>query len=133
MADGKHAAELVKALKRFENRGGLATTDTQTLSQFVPGAMPTQWAYPNGWAPLHFIVVKALERYGYHADARRVAMKLLKTNLQWFNTEHLFLEKYNVVSPEKPPVKGLYPSQTGFGWSNAVFERFCQDYVDRPL
>jgi alpha,alpha-trehalase len=131
MVDDKQAALLVKALRRFENKGGLATTDALPLGQFVLGSMPTQWAYPNGWAPLHFIVVGALERYGYHEDARRIALKWLKTNLDWFNNEHVFLEKYNVVSPEKPPVKGLYPSQTGFGWTNAVFERFCQDYLDR--
>lgn len=129
----KQAASLVKALRRFENKGGLATTDSLPVGQFVFGTLPTQWAYPNGWAPLHFIVVKALERYGYHADARRIGMKWLKTNLWWFNEHGVFLEKYNVVSPEKPPIKGVYPSQEGFGWTNAIFERFCQDYVDRPL
>jgi alpha,alpha-trehalase len=133
MVDDKQAAAMVKALRRFENKGGLATTDALPLGQFVLGSIPTQWAYPNGWAPLHYIVVRALERYGYHADARRIAMKWLKTNLNWFNDNKVFLEKYNVVSPEKPPLKGVYPSQTGFGWTNAVFERFCQDYVDRPL
>lgn len=133
MVDDKQAAAMVKALRRFEHKGGLTTTDALPLGQFVIGSMPTQWAYPNGWAPLQFIVVKALERYGYHQDARRIAIKWLKANLQWYNEHHVFLEKYNVVSPEKPPLKGLYPSQTGFGWSNAVFERFCRDYVDRPL
>lgn len=133
MVDEKQAASLVKALKRFENKGGVATTDTLPVGQFVIGSMPTQWAYPNGWAPLQFIVVKALERYGYHEDARRIAQKWLKTNLNWFNQHRIFLEKYNVVAPEKPPTKGVYPSQEGFGWTNAVFERFCQDYVDRPL
>lgn len=133
LVDDKQAAAMVKALRRFEHKGGLATTDALPLGQFVLGSLPTQWAYPNGWAPLHFLVVKGLERYGYHQDARRIAMKWLKTNQHWFNENHMFLEKYNVVSPEKPPVKGLYPSQTGFGWTNAVFERFCQDYVDRPL
>lgn len=132
MVTEKQAAALVKSLRKFEHKGGLATTDALPLGQYVLGSLPTQWAYPNGWAPLHFIVVGALERYGYHEDARRIAMKWLKTNLQWFNNEHVFLEKYNVVSPEKPPVKGLYPSQTGFGWTNAVFERFCLDYVDNP-
>jgi alpha,alpha-trehalase len=131
MVDDKQAAALVKALRRFENKGGLATTDALPLGQFVLGSMPTQWAYPNGWAPLHFVVIKALERYGYHKDARRIAMKWMKTNLVWFNEHHVFLEKYNVVAPEKPPVKGVYPSQTGFGWTNAVFERLCQDYIDR--
>jgi alpha,alpha-trehalase len=132
MVDDKQAASLVKALRRFENKGGVATTDALPLGQFVIGTMPTQWAYPNGWAPLHFVVIKALERSGYHKDARRIAMKWLKTNLAWFNENHVFLEKYNVVAPDKPPLKGVYPSQTGFGWTNAVFERLCQDYVDRP-
>lgn len=130
MVSDKQAATMVRSLRRFEQKGGLATTDALPLGQFMLGSMPTQWAYPNGWAPLHFVVVKGLERYGYHQDARRVAMKWLKTNLQWYTANHTFLEKYNVVSPEKPPLKGLYPSQTGFGWSNSVFERFCRDYVD---
>jgi alpha,alpha-trehalase len=133
MVDEKQAESLVKALRRFENKGGLATTDTLPIGQYVLGSMPTQWAYPNGWAPLQYVVIKALERYGYHKDARRIAMKWLKSNLSWFNANGVFLEKYNVVSPEKPPVKGVYPSQTGFGWTNGVFERLCQDYVDRPL
>jgi len=132
MVDEKQAESLVKALRRFEHKGGLATTDALPLGQFVLGSMPTQWAYPNGWAPLQFIVVKALERYGYHDDARRIANKWLKNNLNWFQQNGVFLEKYNVVSPDKPPLKGVYPSQTGFGWTNSVFERFCQDYVDRP-
>lgn len=131
MVDGRQAASLVKALRRFENKGGLATTDALPLGQYVPGSMPTQWAHPNGWAPLHFLVVQGLERYGYREDAKRIALKWVKNNLQWFERHDEFLEKYNVVNPEKPPMKGVYPSQTGFGWTNAVFERFCADYIDR--
>lgn len=131
MVSDKRAKQMVRALKRFEVRGGLATTDAQPLNQFMPGSVPTQWAYPNGWAPLHYVVVRALERYGYHEDARRIALKWLKTNLDWFKKHHVFLEKYNVLQPGKPPGKGLYPSLTGFGWTNAIFERFCQDYIDK--
>jgi alpha,alpha-trehalase len=130
MVDGRHAAQLVKSLKKFEEKGGLATTDAQPLNQLVPGRMPTQWAYPNGWAPLQYIVVRGLQRYGYQADASRIARKWIRTNLDWFTKHGIFLEKYNVVQPDKPPVKGVYPSQTGFGWTNAVFERFCQDFID---
>lgn len=135
MVDDKQAEQLVKALRRFEQRGGLATTDVQALNQVVPGVlapgtMPTQWAYPNGWAPLHFLVIKGLQRYGYHEDARRIALKWLKNNLGWFNKHGVFLEKYNVVSPDRPPAKGVYPSQTGFGWTNAVFEWLCREYID---
>lgn len=131
MATKAQAKAMVKSLRRFENKGGLASTDVQQLNQYVPGVMPTQWAYPNGWAPLHYLIVKGLQNYGYHADARRIAMKWINTNLAWFNKHGVFLEKYNVVSPDKPPNKGVYPSQTGFGWTNAVFERFCQEFIDK--
>lgn len=131
LADESQAQSMVKALRRFENKGGLATTDALPLSQHVLGSMPTQWAYPNGWAPLHFLVIQGLERYGYHEDANRIALKWIHTNLNWFNEHGVFLEKYNVASPEKPPAKGVYPSQTGFGWTNAIFERFCKQYVDQ--
>ncbi|HSX52992.1 MAG TPA: trehalase family glycosidase [Patescibacteria group bacterium] len=129
MVDAKQAAQLVKSLRKFEQIGGLSTTDQQ-LAALVPGSMPMQWAYPNGWAPLHYLVVKGLQRYGYQTEARRIAFKWMQTNLDWFNKNGVFLEKYNVVNPEKPPAKGLYPSQTGFGWTNAVFERFCQEFID---
>ncbi len=131
MVSDEQAVVMVDALKRFENKGGLATTDFTPSAQFT--SLPTQWAYPNGWAPLHYIVVQGLERYGYHHDARRIATKWLICNLEWFNRHGVFLEKYNVVNPDKPPQKGLYPSQVGFGWTNAIFERFCHDYVDRPV
>ncbi len=133
MVTEKQAASLVKSLRKFEKKGGLATTDDLPLNQYVPGAMPVQWAYPNGWAPLQYIVVEGLVKYGYHEDADRIARKWLRSNLDWFTTQGIFLEKYNVVNPEKPPQKGVYPSQTGFGWTNAVFERFCQQFIDEDI
>jgi len=129
MVDDRQAWQMVKNLRHYDQPGGLSTTDQQ-LSELMPGQIPTQWAYPNGWAPLHFMVVKALQRYGYTHDAQRIALKWLKTNLDWFNKNGLFLEKYNVVQPDRPPVKGVYPSPIGFGWTNAVFERFCQEFID---
>lgn len=133
LVDKSQADALVKALRRFDEKGGLATTDALPLNQrYVPGAMPTQWAYPNGWAPLQLLTIQGLERYGYRKEARKYAMKWLRTNLNWFREHNVFLEKYNVASPDKPPARGIYPSQTGFGWTNAVFERLCQDYIDEP-
>ncbi|HET7673515.1 MAG TPA: trehalase family glycosidase [Candidatus Saccharimonadales bacterium] len=132
MANKEQARKLVRALKRYEHEGGLSTTDTIQLTKFVPGVTmtPTQWAYPNGWAPLHFLIIKGLENYGYHDDARRIALKWLKTNLDWFNTHGVFLEKYNVITPKNPPEKGLYPSQTGFGWTNSVFTYLANKYLE---
>jgi alpha,alpha-trehalase len=133
LASNEQANKLVRNLKRFEHKGGLATTDSLPFGKFKIGTLPMQWAFPNGWAPLHFIVVKGLQRYGYQKDANRIAMKWLKTNLNWFNNYGEFLEKYNTVQPLKPPVNGLYPNQTGFGWTNAVFEYFCQEFIDRAV
>jgi alpha,alpha-trehalase len=130
MADHTKAKKLVKSLSRFECRGGLTATEKASINIFSPYQLPMQWAYPNGWAPLHFIVVKGLQNYGYEEEARRIALKWVKTNLNWFNKNHVFLEKYNVVKPSEPPQRGVYSSQTGFGWTNAVFERFCQDFID---
>jgi alpha,alpha-trehalase len=130
LATEQQAARLVSSLRRFEKKGGLTTTDAQPLGKLVPGPIPAQWAYPNGWAPLHFIAIKGLERYGYHEEARRIALKWIMTNLEWYKNHGVFLEKYNVVSIDKPPEKGVYPTQFGFGWSNAVFEYLCQKYID---
>jgi alpha,alpha-trehalase len=130
VANERQAAKLVANLKRFEQKGGLATTDQQ-FGQLVPGALPMQWAYPNGWAPLQLVVVRGLQKYGYQKEARKIALKWVYTNLSWFKKHGVFLEKYNVVQPEKPPAKGVYPSQTGFGWTNSVFELFCREFIDK--
>lgn len=130
LATKDQAEKLVKNLSRFEVKGGLATTEDPAYQLVLPQKVAAQWAYPNGWAPLHFFVVEGLERYKYTTEAERVALKWLKTNLDHFNISGVFLEKYNVVDPTKPPIEGLYPSQTGFGWTNAIFERFCQNYID---
>jgi alpha,alpha-trehalase len=130
MASEAQAKKLVKNLSRFEYRGGLSTTDGPTLNKFMPYSIPEQWSYPNGWAPLHFIVIGGLIRYGYTAEAQTIAQKWLRTNLDWFNKHHVFLEKYNVVKPQEKPASGLYPSQTGFGWTNAIFEAFCKKFID---
>lgn len=126
MDDAQYVHKVMTQLHRFECEGGLSTT---ALEPHVDPAVPTQWAYPNGWAPLQLIAIQAMERYGYHMDAERIARKWIAANLQWFEREGEFLEKYNVVDPEQPPVEGLYPSQTGFGWTNAVFAHLCRTYL----
>lgn len=126
MVDEKAARRMVKNLKKFEHIGGLVTTSKKGGKHGVP----EQWAYPNGWAPLHWLVIKGLEKYGYHEDAKRIALKWLKTNLWHFEKKGLFLEKYNVVKPTKPASKGVYPTQTGFAWTNAIFLRLVNKFFE---
>ncbi len=130
MASELQANRLVENLAKFEKNGGLTTTTRPLIDMSIFGSLKTQWAYPNGWAPLHYIVVEGLKRYGYHKEAERIARKWLKTNTDWFDKHGVFLEKYNVVNPSKPPLAGVYPSQTGFGWTNAIYERFCEEFID---
>jgi alpha,alpha-trehalase len=122
------AARIMEHLERFDFEGGLTTTAEKP---HMKSPIPTQWAYPNGWAPLQFIAIQAMERYGYHAEAERVARKWIHANLVQFEATGEFFEKYNVVRIVDEPVEGVYPSQTGFGWTNGVFAYLCGRYL-RP-
>ncbi|MDQ5884875.1 MAG: Alpha,alpha-trehalase [Patescibacteria group bacterium] len=124
------AEKMVKNLSKFEKLGGLTTTTKLLVDMSIFGSVSTQWAYPNGWAPLHYIVIEGLEKYGYHEDAKRIALKWIKTNTDWYIDNREFLEKYNVAKPNKLPKDGVYPAQTGFGWTNGVYEYLCQKYID---
>lgn len=118
LATADQARRIVNNLSRFLHRGGLTATAN---SQEWDGDMPTQWAYPNGWAPLQWIVVEGLKKYGYTEEAEHVARIWINNNLEHFMRSGVFREAYNVVDPSLPPRPGLYPPQLGFGWTNAVF------------
>jgi alpha,alpha-trehalase len=129
MVSDEQAKKLVDNLGKFLKKGGLTTTSRPLIdTNALFGSIKVQWAYPNGWAPLHYIVVEGLKKYGYNDEAKRVATAWVNTNLAWFDRNGVFLEKYNVVNPNKRPVEGVYPSQTGFGWTNAVFLRFVEEF-----
>jgi alpha,alpha-trehalase len=129
MVDKGQAKKLVENLKRFEKKGGLSTTMRPLIdTSAMFGSLKVQWANPNGWAPLHYIVIEGLKNYGYHKEARRIAIAWVQANLAWFEKHGVFLEKYNVVNPKKHPVEGVYPSQTGFGWTNGIFIRLVEDF-----
>lgn len=126
--DSSTAARVYQQLERFEAPGGLTATAKQRLPR---SRFPTQWAYPNGWAPLQLLVTEGLEHYGYHTAAERVARKWLRSNLTKFEQGGRFYEKYNVIDPAGEPSSGVYPAQVGFGWTNAVFSQLVRRYL-RP-
>ncbi len=127
LATPEQAARMVKNLSKFEKKGGLTTTTKPLIDMSMFGSLKTQWAYPNGWAPLHYMVIEGLRCYGYHEEADRITAKWLHTNLVWFKRHGVFMEKYNVVNPRKHPLEGVYPSQTGFGWTNGVFVHLARN------
>lgn len=129
IASPEQAKKMVDNLNRFEKKGGLTTTAKPLIDTNVLfGSLKVQWAYPNGWAPLHYFVIEGLKNYGYEDEAKRIAKAWVKTNLDWYSRHNVFLEKYNVVNTKKMPVEGVYPSLTGFGWTNAIFIKLVKDF-----
>ncbi len=125
LASDEQADRLVDNLDKFIQRGGLSATS----EEFGSVDDNYQWAYPNGWAPLHWLVVNGLERYGHKVMAKNIAKKWLTTNTNYFAKYGIFREAYNVVDPMGEPKEGLYPPQEGFGWTNAVYIYFAKKYL----
>lgn len=117
-------AERVKQnLYLFEAEGGVR------MSPFNTGC---QWDAPFGWAPLHFIVVEGLRKYGFEEDARRIAIKFLNLVAKEYAKTGKLFEKYDVESQtsdvSEKIVFGYPTNEEGFGWTNGVFLWFY-DYI----
>jgi len=103
-------AEVTEA--RLLRADGLLTTDI---------ASGQQWDSPNGWAPLQWIAVRGLKRYGHDALAEAIRTRWLATCEAVFRDTGKFVEKYNVIDHARPGGGGEYALQDGFGWTNGVY------------
>jgi alpha,alpha-trehalase len=116
VATEEQAARVVQNLNRFERAGGLQTSEFQSGDQ---------WDAPFGWAPLQWIAVEGLRRYGYKTDADRISKRFLSMARQEFERRHDLEEKYDVVRRSDDVDGGLrygyHSNEAGFGWTNAVF------------
>lgn len=92
--------------------GGLLTSDI---------ASGQQWDAPNGWAPLQWIAIQGLRRYGYGDLAEDLRRRWLATCDAVFAAKGKFVEKYNVLDPHAASGGGEYELQDGFGWTNGVY------------
>lgn len=112
VASAKQAASVAAVIQRdFLKDGGLITTLFDNAQQ---------WDSPNGWAPLHWVVIEGLRNYGYHSLADDIKQRWITTNMKVYNTQHKLVEKYNVVTGDGLGGGGEYPLQDGFGWTNGV-------------
>jgi len=114
MATDDQAAKVALIIENdFLKNGGLITTlikDSQ------------QWDYPNGWAPLHHVVIEGLRNYGYNQLADMIKKRWIATNAKVYEKQNKLVEKYNVVNVDDSAHGGEYPLQVGFGWTNGVLE-----------
>ncbi|MBU9606952.1 alpha,alpha-trehalase TreA [Burkholderia multivorans] len=100
--------------------GGLATT-TETTGQ--------QWDAPNGWAPLQWIAIEGLRRYGEPALAKDIGTRFLADVKHVYATEGKLVEKYVVEGAgQGGGGGGEYPLQDGFGWTNGVTLKLLEMY-----
>ncbi|HEY6640749.1 alpha,alpha-trehalase TreF [Povalibacter sp.] len=79
-----------------------------------------QWDAPNGWAPLQWMTIEGLRRYGHKALADDIAHRWVKQNLAVYRATGKLVEKYDVVAGTAAAGGGEYPLQDGFGWTNGV-------------
>ena len=118
-ASKQQAEALIKQLKLFEHRGGLAMSTRDT------GA---QWDAPFGWAPTNWIAVKGLQDYGFHADARRISCEFTGTIDRSLAKDGTIREKYNMVlgNADVKITAGYKTNVIGFGWTNGVYLQMRQ-------
>ncbi|MGP1382561.1 MAG: trehalase family glycosidase [Thainema sp.] len=115
IANPQQAKRVVENLHKFECPGGLRTSTTVTGNQ---------WDAPFGWAPLNWIAIEGLRRYGYEEEAKRIAGKFISLLVKEFKRTGTLLEKYDVeactgdVSSEIH--FGYSSNEIGFGWTNGV-------------
>lgn len=127
LASPEQAQAVAQAVQeRLLVDGGLATTEC---------ASGQQWDQPNGWAPLQWLAVGGLERYGHEALAREIAQRWLATVASLYTHECKLVEKYRIRRIEGAAHGGgggEYPLQDGFGWTNAVAGALMARYGEVP-
>lgn len=117
VATPKQAASTVKQLPRLEYPCGLATCEGGARRT------PYQWDFPNGWAPLHYIAVHGLARYGYQTEAKRIAEKYVRAIDKTFRQTGTLWEKYNVTDGSLN-VTDEYEMPPMLGWTAGVYVDF---------
>lgn len=120
VADRKQAENLHNNVGMFLYPGGMVTSVYYTKFQ---------WDYPNGWAPLQWIVVDGLRKYGYEETSVEIAKRWIRLcSNQFYKTGKLY-EKYNVVDCNINTT-GRYPLQEGFGWTNAIYTKLAIEILN---
>jgi alpha,alpha-trehalase len=126
IATSEQAGRVVRNLSLFESQGGLRTSTRHTGDQ---------WDSPYGWAPLQWIAVEGMRRYGFQTEADRVARKFLELLIHDYQAHATLVEKYDVVRDKSDISRGLkfgyHSNEAGFGWTNAVFTALLDGLAER--
>jgi alpha,alpha-trehalase len=139
IASPEQAKRIVDRLPLFETDYGLTITSKESLPPILDLSIfprelqitmerilkPKQWDYPNIWPPLEYLTVQGLLIYGFVDDAKRIMTKSLNAHIHAFKKYGALLEKMDGVTGDIPP-SYWYPTQLGFGWTNAIFSKYTR-------
>ncbi len=124
MASPEQAKRVAAAIQaRLLVNGGLVTTELDS---------PQQWDRSNGWAPLQWIAIGGLRRYGQQGLAKDIAHRWLDTVGVIYTRESKLVEKYALQAANDTGIAGgsggEYPLQDGFGWTNGVTRKLMHEH-----
>lgn len=122
LASQEQATAVAGKLSWFEREHGLAVTEDSDPSRRY------QWAYPNMWPPMVWIVVEGLLNYGLRGDAERIARKYIDSCLRLFEKTGQLWEKLDAETGEV--AGGEYDAAPMLGWSAGVFVA-CADLLGK--
>jgi len=114
LATPRQANVLVqRALPQFEVFGGLVAGTKKSRGETGIDRPNRQWDYPFGWAPQQILAWVGLQRYGYDAEAQRLAYRWLYMVTKAFvDFNGVVVEKYDVTRPIDPhKVEAEYGNQ----------------------
>lgn len=117
LATKEQAEKSMKLLEKMELPYGIACGAPDP-------AWRCQWDYPNVWAPLQFVVFKALLNYGYEAEAKRVAEKYVSLVEMNFEETGNLWEKYNGLTGKV--ASDEYEAPPMMGWTSGVYIYFLK-------
>lgn len=104
---------VTRALPKFEAFGGLVSGTEKSRGKIGLDRPNRQWDYPFGWAPQQILAWVGLQRYGYDAEAQRLAYRWLYMVTKAFvDFNGVVVEKYDVTRPIDPhKVEAEYGNQ----------------------
>lgn len=118
VATPEDAKALKAALQRLEVAHGVNACERG------PRTLRYQWDAPNGWSAITYAAVAGLDRYGYKADANRIAGKYVDALASLYEKTGQLWEKYNAETGSND-VSAEYATPGNFmGWTAGVYQDF---------
>lgn len=118
IADKMQAKAMAAQFNRLEGPHGIYACE--------PGArsIAYQWDFPNGWSACALTAVQALDRYGFIADADRVAQKYIDAIDAIFAQTGQLWEKYNALEGSINVTDEYKMPGDFMGWTAGVYSVF---------